>query len=87
MNNVSVASLACCNGSINSIDLLIKKGQDFGEVQYNGTYPFREVMTNEKHDAALFILSKKKNSKINDINRSTETGVTPLHWAVYYGWK
>ncbi|KAK8838215.1 hypothetical protein M9Y10_035635 [Tritrichomonas musculus] len=33
MNNVSGASLACCNGSINSIDLFIKKGQDFGEVQ------------------------------------------------------
>ena len=70
------ASLSCCNCSINSIDLFIKKGQDFGEVQYNGTYPSLEVIANEKHDAALYILSK--NAKISDINRSIETGVTPL---------
>ena len=83
-NGISNSSLSCVNGSINAIDLFIKKGQDFGEVQYNGTYPFLQVMASEKHDAALEILSK--NAIIKDINECTETGVTPLHWSVYYGW-
>ena len=75
---------ACCAGNIESIDLFIKKGFDFGEVLKNGMYPFLAVMENGHHDAALYILLNKP--RIKNINQCTETGITPLHWAIYYGW-
>jgi ankyrin repeat protein len=74
--------LACLMNDMKSVDFLLSKGIDFSSSTKKGLYPLLVVLQNRNEKLALKLLSNP--SKIGDINRRSETGNTPLHWAVIH---
>lgn len=74
--------VACMSGNLEAVKYLVSKsGVDADIVAPCGTYPLLIACQLNFSNIAMFLL---ENNFCEDVNRSTETNVTPLHWAVFH---
>ena len=78
-----IAIETCSTNNILTVNQLIMNNVDMSGESSNGTFPLLAAIENGYREIALLLLISC--DKIGDVNRSSETGWTPLHWAVYYG--
>lgn len=74
---------ACSANNLLAVNHLIVNDVDISGESSNGTFPLLAALENGNREVAILLLISC--NKIGDINRSSETGWTPLHWAVYHG--
>jgi ankyrin repeat protein len=76
------ALLACSAGLIHPVQILLKRNADFSSATHHGLTPLLAALQTPHRIIAQLLLENP--SKLGDLNRCPESGMTALHWAAFY---